>query len=93
MVAFMQIKEVFRNDIDNYIYLQDETEEEHEEHDEEHEEHHDDHGGLILANYLQQDAGDGRIMRIEIGNVFDLGSGALKLSFGRDDISGELQQW
>ena len=87
--SFYATATVFRNDIDNYIYLQDETEEEHEEHDEEHEEHHDDHGGLILANYLQQDAEmDG--YEIEIGNVFDLGSGALKLSFGRDDISGEL---
>ena len=80
---------IFRNDIDNYIYLQDETEEEHEEHDEEHEEDHDDHGGLILANYLQQDAEmDG--YEIEIGNTFDLASGALTLSLGRDDISGEL---
>jgi iron complex outermembrane receptor protein len=47
---------VFKNNVDNYIYLKDETEEEHEEHDEDHKEGDDDHAGLILANYLQQDA-------------------------------------
>ena len=80
---------VFVNDVDNYIYLQDETEEEHEEHDEEHEEGHDDHGGLILANYLQQDAElDG--YEIEFGNTFDLASGELLVSFGRDEVNGEF---
>ena len=49
MAAFFAKATVFMNDVDNYIYLQDETEEEHEEHDEEHEEGHDDHGGLILS--------------------------------------------
>ena len=59
---------VFKNDVDNYIYLKDETEEEHEEHDEDHEEGHDEHAGLILANYLQQDAElDG--YEIEFGNT------------------------
>jgi iron complex outermembrane receptor protein len=73
------------NDVDNYIYLQDETEEEHEEHEED----HDDHGGLILASYLQQDAElDG--YEIEFGNTMDLGSGELTLSFGRDEVSGEF---
>ena len=33
---------IFSNQIDNFIYLQDETEEEHDEHE------HEDHGGLIL---------------------------------------------
>jgi len=87
--SFFAKATVFMNDVDNYIYLQDETEEEHEEHDEEHEEDHDDHGGLILANYLQQDAElDG--YEIEFGNTMDLGSGELTLSFGRDEISGEF---
>ena len=72
----------FQNDVDNYIYLMDETEEEHEEHEEE--EHHE---GLILANYLQQDAEfDG--YEIEIGKTFDLARGALTLSYGRDSVSG-----
>ena len=86
---FFATATVFINDVDNYIYLQDETEEEHEEHDEEHEEGHDDHGGLTLANYLQQDAElDG--YEIEFGNTFDLASGELTLSFGRDEINGEF---
>ena len=87
--SFFAKATIFMNDVDNYIYLQDETDEEHEEHDEEHEEGHDDHGGLILANYLQQDAElDG--YEIEFGNTMDLGSGELTLSFGRDEISGEF---
>ena len=76
---------VFKNDVDNYIYLKDETEEEHEEHDED----HDEHAGLILANYLQQDAElDG--YEIEFGNTIILSSGELTFSFGRDDLSGEF---
>lgn len=84
--SFYASASLFANKVDNYIYLQDETEEEHEEHDEE----HDDHGGLVLANYLQQDADlDG--YEIEFGNTFDLGSGELTMSFGRDEVSGEFQ--
>jgi iron complex outermembrane recepter protein len=80
---------VFKNDVDNYIYLKDETEEEHEEHNEDHEEGHDEHTGLILANYLQQDAElDG--YEIEFGNTIILSSGELTFSFGRDDLSGEF---
>ena len=87
--SFYASATVFKNDVDNYIYLKDESEEEHEEHDEEHEEGHDDHGGLILANYLQQDAElDG--YEVEFGNVIELASGELSLSFGRDEISGEF---
>ena len=74
----------FQNNVDNYIYLMDETEEEHDEHDEE--EHHE---GLILANYLQQDAEfDG--YEIELGKTFDLARGALTLSYGRDSVSGKF---
>ena len=82
---------VFNNDVDNYIYLKDETEKEHEEHDENHEEGHDEHAGLILANYLQQDAEfDG--YEIEFGNTIMLLSGELTFSFGRDDLSGEFSR-
>ena len=74
----------FQNDVDNYIYLFDETGEEHEEHGEE--EHH---GGLILANYLQQDAEfDG--YEFEIGKTFNLARGALSLSFAQDSISAKF---
>ncbi len=71
----------FRNDVDNYIYLMDETEEEHEEHD--------DHGGLILANYLQNDA-ELSGYEIEIGKVFELNKGNLSLSFARDSVDAEF---
>ena len=76
---------LFKNDVDNYIYLQDETEEAHEEHDDE-----DDHGGLIKANYLQQNA---QFMgyELEMGTVFELGDGDLTLSFGRDSVAGEFR--
>ena len=75
----------FRNNVDNYIYLLDETEEEHEEHEEE-EEHH---GGFILANYLQKDAEfDG--YEFEIGKIFELERGDLSLSFARDSVSGDF---
>ena len=84
----------FINDVDNYVYLMDMHEEEHhdedEDHDEEeHEEGHDDHGGLILANYLQEDAElDG--YELEIGRVFNLASGDLEVSFSRDVVNGSF---
>tara|TARA_Y100001970_G_scaffold269054_1_gene360983 strand:+ start:4406 stop:6682 length:2277 start_codon:yes stop_codon:yes gene_type:complete len=83
----------FRNDVDNYIYLRDETEEEHEEHEEEHEEHeeeHGDHEGLILANYLQRDA-EIRGYEFQFGRTMDLARGTLTLSFGRDSLLGEFK--
>jgi len=85
---FYGIATFFKNNVDNYIYLQDESDDEHDEHDEE-EEGHDDHGGLILANYLQQDADlDG--YEIEFGKVINLTEGDLTLSFGRDLVNGKF---
>ena len=91
-------------DVDNYIALIDEDEdhmdedEHHEDEDEHHEgeeEHHEDehddhgHGNLIHANYVQEDAEfDG--YEIEFGRSFDLGSGELSLSFGRDVVNAEF---
>ena len=87
--GFFASATLFANKVDNYIYLRDETEEEHDDHDEEHEEDHDEHGGLILSNYLQQDADlDG--YEIEFGNTMELGSGELTMSFGIDAISGKF---
>ena len=74
----------FRNDVDDYIYLQDETEDEHDDHDD-----HDDHGGLIMANYLQKDA-ELTGYEFEIGKVFELSKGELGLSFGRDSVDAEF---
>lgn len=70
------------NEIDNYIYLRDETEEEHEEHG-------DDHGGLILANYVQQDA-EFTGYELEIGRVFQLASGDLTISYSLDSVSADF---
>ena len=76
---------LFKNDVANYIYLQDETAEVHEEHDDE-----DDHGGLIKANYLQQNA-QFIGYELEMGTVLELGDGDLTLSFGRDSVAGEFR--
>ena len=76
---------LFKNDVANYIYLQDETAEVHEEHDDE-----DDHGGLVKANYLQQNA-QFIGYELEMGTVLELGNGDLTLSFGRDSVAGEFR--
>ena len=76
---------LFSNSVSDYIYLMDETEEEHEEHEDE----HDDHGGLILAEFLQQDA-DFTGYELEIGKTFDLSRGNLSLSYGRDSVTAEF---
>jgi len=95
----------FINDVDNYIALIDEDEDHEDEHheDEHHEdedEHHDDeddhgdehghgHGNLIHANYVQEDAEfDG--YEIEFGRTFDLGTGEMTLSFGRDVVNAQF---
>lgn len=73
---------LFNNDVDDYIYLQDEH----------HEEDGDDphiHEGLIEAEYLQADASFTGY-EFEVGQSFDLDSGNLTLSFGRDQVSAEL---
>ena len=92
-------------DVDNYIALIDEEDdhhdedEHHEDEDEHHEdedEHHDEdehddhgHGNLIHANYMQEDAEfDG--YEFEVGKSFDLGSGELSLSFGRDVVNAKF---
>ena len=76
----------FRNDVDNYIYLKDETEEEHEEHEDE---EHGDHEGLILAEYMQRDA-ELKGYELELGRVIELEKGSLTLSFARDSVKAEF---
>ena len=90
------------NDVDNYITLQDELDG-HDDHDDDHgDEHgdddhsdhddhddHDDHANLIHADYVQEDA-EFRGYEFEFGRTFRLGSGDLKLSFGRDDVNAEF---
>jgi iron complex outermembrane receptor protein len=80
--AFFGSLTVYSNNIDNYIYLQDETVEEHEEHG-------DEHGGLILANYVQRDA-EFNGYEFEIGKVFPLAGGDLTFSYGLDAVSADF---
>tara|TARA_B100000900_G_scaffold393466_1_gene389963 strand:+ start:704 stop:3010 length:2307 start_codon:yes stop_codon:yes gene_type:complete len=75
---------VYSNSVTDYIYLQDETEEDHEEHAGE-----DDHGGLIAANYLQKDA-EFNGYEFEVGKVFDVNNGEVEISFGRDTVEGKF---
>ena len=76
---------LFKNDIDNYIYLEDETDADHAEEDDDH-----DHGDLILAHYRQQDA-ELEGYEFEIGKNFALEGGSLSLSFGRDAVTGKFK--
>ena len=73
----------FQNDVDNYIYLLDETAADHAG-------HAGDHDGLILANFLQQDA-EFKGYELVMGKTFDLTRGSLTLSYARDAISGEFK--
>ena len=80
----------FINDVDNYITLMDEGDEDHgdEDHgDEDHDDHG--HGNLIHANYIQENA-DFYGYEIEFGRTVELGSGELTLSFGRDVTNAQF---
>ena len=93
---FFAYASFYVNDVDNYITLQDELDG-HDDHDDDHgDEHgdddHDDHGefeNLIHADYVQEDA-EFRGYEFEFGRTFTLGSGDLRLSFGRDDVNAEF---
>ena len=74
---------IFSTNVDDYIYLQGETEDDHEEHDEH------DHGGLPLANYMQKDA-QFQGYEIEVGRSMEFGAGDLALSFIRDSVNAEF---
>ena len=83
---------IFRNSVDNYIYLRDETEEEHEEHEEggeEHDEEHHDHGDLMLAEYMQQDATFNGY-ELEVGRRFDIAGGQLEVRLQRDQVKADF---
>ena len=97
--GFFASASIFRNDVDDYIYLQDETEEEHEmhhdedeDHEDEHDDHddHDDHGGLILANYLQKDA-ELNGYEFEIGRSVEMNNGSMTLSYGMDYVNAKFK--
>jgi len=91
---------IFRNDVADYIYLRDETEEEHEmhaedDHDEDHDGHedhddHDDHGGLILSNYMQKDA-EFSGYELELGRSISLNDGSMTFSYGMDYVNAKFK--
>ena len=77
---FFAYASFYVNDVDNYITLQDEL----DGHDD-----HDEFANLIHADYVQEDA-EFRGYEFEFGRTFRLGSGDLRLSFGRDDVNAEF---
>ena len=86
---FYAMASFYINDVKNYINLQD-MHDEHDEHgDDEHDDHGDEFAHLIKANYVQDDA-EFRGYEFEIGKTFNLASGDLTLSFGRDDVNAEF---
>ena len=93
----------FVNDVNNYIALIDQEEHEGEEEEEEEEHHNEchheeeeeegadphDHPELICSMYMQEDAEfDG--YEFEFGKSFDLNSGILNLSYGRDVVNAKF---
>ena len=85
---------IYRNRVDNYIFLRDESEEEHEEHegeDHEGEEHgmHGNHGGLLLAEFMQSDA-TFTGYEIELGRRFEVAGGELDIRVQRDEVSADF---
>ena len=75
---------LFNNNVSDYIYLRDEQEATHEAaHDEL------DHGGLILATYEQEDASFTGY-EFELGTAFDLSSGRIEMTYGRDQTRARL---
>ena len=77
MAGFFGSFTTFMNDVDNYIYLMDDTGQKLD-------------SGLILANYLQSDA-EFVGYEIEFGKVFELSKGNLALSIGRDVVNAEFK--
>ena len=87
---------LYRNRVDNYVYLRDEMEDDHEEeHEEEHDEEHDsdhdehDHEGLMMSSYTQQDATFSGY-EIELGRRFTLAGGDLEIRLQRDAVNAEF---
>jgi len=90
------------NDVDNYIALIDEEDHDghdphdgdgdgHDPHDGDDNQHppHDPHENLIHANYVQEDAEfDG--YELEFGRTFNIASGEMTLSFGKDVVNAKF---
>ncbi|MBQ08620.1 MAG: TonB-dependent receptor [Gammaproteobacteria bacterium] len=78
---------IFRNNIDDYIYLRDETEAEHEMHEED---DHEGHGGLILSNYMQKDA-EFNGYEFEIGRSLNFNDDSMTFSYGMDYVNAKFK--
>lgn len=81
---------IYRNRVDNYIFLQDEMDEDHdleEGHEENHDEH--DHEGLLMASYVQNDATFSGY-EIELGRRFSLAGGELEVRLQRDEVNADF---
>ncbi len=78
---------IFRNNIDDYIYLRDETEAEHEMHEED---DHEGHSGLILSNYMQKDA-EFNGYEFEIGRSLNFNDGSMTFSYGMDYVNAKFK--
>ncbi len=74
---------VYVNNVNDFIYLLDESDEDHEEHEEE-------HSGLTLAEYLQNDA-KFTGYEFELGNSYQLENGTLTATVGLDAVEGKLK--
>ena len=60
-----------------------------DEHGDDDHDDHDEFANLLHADYVQEDA-EFRGYEFEFGRTFRLGSGDLRLSFGRDDVNAEF---
>jgi iron complex outermembrane receptor protein len=87
---------VYLNRVDNYIYLQDEMDDDHGHEEEGHEaeiheealdEH--DHEGLLMASYVQNDANFSGY-EIELGRRFALAGGELEVRLQRDEVNADF---
>jgi iron complex outermembrane receptor protein len=78
----------YTNNVDDYIYLMDETDDDHDTH--EAGEPHPEHGDLILAEYLQNDA-KFTGYEFELGNSFQLENGTLTATVGLDAVEGKFK--
>lgn len=77
---------LYENQIDNYVYLHDESAQEHADH---RAKYGHDHAGLILAHYVQADA-EFTGYEFEIGRAFQVAAGNLTLSYGVDAVSAKF---
>jgi len=80
------IVSVYRNRVDNYIYLQDEMDDDHVHAEEGHDE---DHEGLLMASYVQNDATFSGY-EIELGRRSALAGGELEVRLQRDEVNADF---